>query len=69
LQILTDQEGKYILKYSRSSRQKIKKETAELNCILECWSWWYIPVIPAFGRLRQEESEFEANLGYITSLK
>jgi hypothetical protein len=26
--------------------------------------WWHTPVIPAFQRLRQEDFEFEANLGY-----
>jgi hypothetical protein len=25
---------------------------------------WLTPVTPALGRLRQEELEFEANLGY-----
>jgi hypothetical protein len=28
-------------------------------------AYWYMPVIPAQGRLRQEDLEFEANLGYI----
>jgi hypothetical protein len=28
------------------------------------WKWWYTPVIPALGRLRQEDLEFEASLGY-----
>jgi hypothetical protein len=27
--------------------------------------WWYIPVIPALGRLRQEDQEFWVNLGHI----
>jgi hypothetical protein len=27
-------------------------------------AWWYIPVIPALGRLRQEYHEFETSLGY-----
>jgi hypothetical protein len=26
--------------------------------------WWRRPVIPAFERLRQEDREFEASLGY-----
>jgi hypothetical protein len=26
--------------------------------------WWYIPIIPALGRQRQEELEFETSLGY-----
>jgi hypothetical protein len=28
-------------------------------------AWWFTPVIPALGRLRQEDHEFEANLGSI----
>jgi hypothetical protein len=27
--------------------------------------WWYVPVIPALGKLRQEEPEFQASLGYM----
>jgi hypothetical protein len=29
------------------------------------WMQWYISVIPAFLRLRQEDHNFETNLGYI----
>jgi hypothetical protein len=31
------------------------------------WSlaWWYTYVIPALGRLRQGDREFEAILGYV----
>jgi hypothetical protein len=28
-------------------------------------AWWYMPVIPALGRQRQEDPEFKASLGYI----
>jgi hypothetical protein len=28
--------------------------------------WWYTPVIPAVGRLQQEDLEFEGSLGYIS---
>jgi hypothetical protein len=28
------------------------------------WVWWFIPVIPALGRQRQEKHEFKDNLGY-----
>jgi hypothetical protein len=26
------------------------------------WAWWYMPVIPALRRLKQEDLEFEASL-------
>jgi hypothetical protein len=28
------------------------------------WAWWYTTVIPALGKLRQEDQEFEDSLGY-----
>jgi hypothetical protein len=27
------------------------------------WAWWFTPIIPALGRLRQEGHEFEFSLG------
>jgi hypothetical protein len=27
--------------------------------------WWFTPVIPALGRLRQEAQEFQASLGFM----
>ena len=27
--------------------------------------WWYVLVIPGFGRWRQEHQEFKASLGYL----
>jgi hypothetical protein len=27
--------------------------------------WWFMPVIPALGRQRQKDCEFEVSLGYI----
>jgi hypothetical protein len=30
-----------------------------------CQAWWFMPIIPAFGRLRQENLDFETSLGYI----
>jgi hypothetical protein len=34
------------------------------------WAGWYMPVILALERLRQEENDkFEARIGYITSLR
>jgi hypothetical protein len=33
----------------------------------QSWAWWYTPVIPALGRLRQEACELKVSLGYIAS--
>jgi hypothetical protein len=33
------------------------------------WTCWHTPVIPALWRLTQEDGEFEANIGYIVSLR
>jgi hypothetical protein len=33
-----------------------------------CPAWWCMPVIPAFGRQRQEDHEFKASLGCIAKL-
>jgi hypothetical protein len=30
--------------------------------------WWFIPVMPAFGKLKQEDCKFVASLGYIVRL-
>jgi hypothetical protein len=34
--------------------------------ISDSWNqvWWFMPVIPALRRLRQEDGEFHASLGY-----
>jgi hypothetical protein len=37
---------------------------ANILKILSRWAWWYMPVMTAFGKLRQENSKFEANLFY-----
>jgi hypothetical protein len=34
-----------------------------------CWLWWCILLIQVLRSLRQEDSEFEASLGYIWSSK
>jgi hypothetical protein len=35
-----------------------------LGMFVKNQAWWHMPVIPALGRLRQEDHEFEAILGY-----
>jgi hypothetical protein len=32
-------------------------------------AWWWMPIIPALGSLKQEDDKFEASLDYIVSLK
>jgi hypothetical protein len=27
--------------------------------------WWFMPIIPALGRLRKEDRKFEVSLGYL----
>jgi hypothetical protein len=33
------------------------------------WAWWYIPVFPPLGMLRQEEHWFKARLSFLANLK
>jgi hypothetical protein len=37
-----------------------------IHKIEACWVWWCTPVIPAPGRLRQEDLKFRVRMGYIT---
>lgn len=39
-----------------------KNEVNSLN-----WGWWLSAIIPALGRLRKEDNEFKASLGYMAS--
>jgi hypothetical protein len=43
--------------YLNTFRNIIRKHT-------KC-TWWHMLVIPALRRLRQKDSEFKANLGYM----
>jgi hypothetical protein len=55
--------------------QKIKlkdvnnEDYLEVKKYLSCQAWWLMPVIPALGRLRQEDHEFKASLGYLEILR
>jgi hypothetical protein len=31
------------------------------------WAWWFMTIIPALNRLRQENPVFQTTLGYIVS--
>jgi hypothetical protein len=41
---------------------------SEINIPIN-WAWWYMSVIPALKRLRQEDQRFKAILDYIASLR
>jgi hypothetical protein len=45
-------------------------ECFPLRLTVENRAWWHMPVIviPALGRLRQEDLEFKASLGYTVQL-
>jgi hypothetical protein len=47
-----------------TTTKKKKKRKKEKNS-QRGQAWWYTPVIPALGRLRQEDLEFEASMDYI----
>jgi hypothetical protein len=40
-------------------------ENSDLKIECQSWVWLHVPVIPAIGRLRQEDQEFKDSLGYI----
>jgi hypothetical protein len=40
-----------------------------LNVEFVSQTWWYISIIPALGRLWQEDLKFKASLGYIVAQK
>jgi hypothetical protein len=40
-------------------------EEAENHEVRRSWAWWFISVIPALGRLRKEDHQFEVSLCYI----
>jgi hypothetical protein len=46
------------------SQEQLLLNTAFKNIWLP---WWHMPVILALDRLRQEDGEFQTNLGYIVS--
>ena len=59
-------------KHNTTSPKKTKqnKERPEFKNALLSRAWWRTPVIPALGRLRQEDRcEFETSLGYKSELK
>jgi hypothetical protein len=53
----------------RHSKHCSVEESPLLIKPLKYWVWWSTPVIPALGRLRLEDWEFQASLGYIYSYR
>lgn len=51
-------ENKWVDYYEREYKNPLKSQM-----------WWYIAVIPALKRLRQEEHKLEASLGYLKITK
>lgn len=48
-----------------------RKQSKQKDCIQKAiwnWVWSCVPPTPAFGRLKQEDREFIANLGYLVTL-
>jgi hypothetical protein len=41
---------------------------SSLKVDISSWAWWCTPVFPVLGRLRQEDCEFQASLGYTERL-
>jgi hypothetical protein len=49
----------------RGEREKETKRRSEsMRREKDIQAWWFMPVISALGRLRQEDLKFKASLGY-----
>jgi hypothetical protein len=46
----------------------INSDESVPNNFLPCQLWWFMPVIPEVQRLRLEEPEFKASLGYVMTV-
>jgi hypothetical protein len=46
-------------------RYGVREEKRQEGLVGVGQAWWCTPVIPAFGRLRQEDQEFKTSLDYI----
>jgi hypothetical protein len=44
------------------------RERTMKKCQKQSLAWWFTPVIPALGRLRQEDGKFRTRLGHIWRL-
>jgi hypothetical protein len=47
----------------QSQERDVKRETHHIKKIIS-QAWWYLPVIPALRRQKQEDCQFEASLVY-----
>jgi hypothetical protein len=48
-------------------RQVILSIAFSFNSITHYQVWWYIPIIPVFRTMRQEDLQVEGNLGYVVN--
>jgi hypothetical protein len=39
-----------------------------IKIYISSWAWWYRPIVPTIRRLRHEDQEYEASLGYIVNI-
>jgi hypothetical protein len=51
--------------YIKNSCQTLVAHAYIIKVTVTSLAWWYIPVISALWRQRQEDGEYEAKLGYI----
>jgi hypothetical protein len=58
-----------MINFSAETLQARRQWDCIFKILNKRWMWLFLPVIPAFRGLKQEDCEFETSLGYITSSK